>query len=150
MKNPFAVDRPYVVSFAALKEICAALSDERRRWAVTIDYMVEVTFTNPGEDGVPNDVSYRFPVVANLDLFGPEEGTMVCLYPPAAQAELSGLYLEDGKLCHDDMADWESFWFPLEAKLCTYSNRPAEILDGVLSQNGIHLAVAKPQKEKHS
>ena len=48
---------------------------------------------------------------------------MVCLYPLAAKVRERALYMENDKLCYDDMADWETFWFPIEAKLIGLNER---------------------------
>lgn len=137
MKNPFAVDIGFVVSLAALRDVCKALCDGEKRWWVD-GYnlnLATLCYNNPTGD-LPNEISFHFPIVAKLALLGEDEGTMVCLYPPAAQARQTGLYFEGSKLCHDAMADWESFWFPLEAKLWSYRN--TEIQTTTVKLQGDH------------
>lgn len=123
MKNPFPVDTAYVISLAALARLCEILSDTYRHWWIDqiSDTNVTVGYNNP-TGMLPNELSFTFPVVAKLTFLGDQEGTMICLYPAAAQSGKTGLYFEKDKLCHDDMADWERFWFPIEAKLGTFSH----------------------------
>lgn len=127
VKNPFPIDQCFVVSIAALREICQSLSESgEKKWQVVFpEHTVErgydfknvhVRYNNPS-GSLENHISYTFPVVAQLPLFKGEEGEMACLYSLAARSKESAFYMDGDELCHDDIGDWEAFWFPLEAKL---------------------------------
>ncbi len=127
VKNPFPIDQCYVVSIVALREICQSLSESgEKQWLVAFpqhslehgyDFKnVHIRYNNPS-GSIENYISFTFPVVAQLPLFEREEGEMVCLYSLAAHAKETALYMESDDVCRDDIADWEAFWFPLEAKI---------------------------------
>ena len=118
-----SVDRAFLVSVADLRNICHALTDEKREFRLAREDEKQVAVHyNDGPDDL-NALCYTFPIVANLCLpkfLAPrvdEAALMVCLHVYTGTSTRRGLYLEGDNLLGDFVEDWEKFWGPLEAAL---------------------------------
>jgi hypothetical protein len=130
--DPFGVDRAYVVSIRALREILQGISSLSDRWWIeeTRKYSVVVAHDRQPGSQIPGleTITFSFPKIASIPLFpDPEEGEILCLYPLARVAGKTGLYMQGGRLLADDFRDWEPFWRPLEKGL---AERRAKLFSG--------------------
>ena len=76
---------------------------------------VEIKFSNPDLLDMPNDVSFRFPVVDVGPWGNPEP--LVCLHASLACPASRGLYFEGPDLMYDGLEDFHRFWTPLRRVL---------------------------------
>jgi hypothetical protein len=103
--------------------VLTAINHGEHRWHFELDDDTEdlsltITYSNPLYGGLPNEVSFRFPVrQVSLPLFSGEETTYVCLHPDLAVTVQGGLYFEEGEVKGDGLYDWEVFWYPIRDEL---------------------------------
>ena len=119
MSNPFAVDKIYVISVKALREVLKEISTDEGRWWIAEDrpHNVVVGFTlgKMLADEL-NNILFKFPKIANVWLFG-EDGEIVCMYPISRETIQRGLYWDKDRLVCDEVRDWEAFWPPIKAAM---------------------------------
>lgn len=123
----FVACEQYVyLSLAGLRRIINHLNGTHGRWWLEdpvvphrrdrpfgVTGMIEVFHSKGGPDQVTDELSFLVPVVWHQD-FVDEDGTLVCLAPEVIQPGVEGLYLENGHVLMDCIADWQRFWGPLK------------------------------------
>ena len=112
------VDKAFLVGVDDLQELCGEL----KNYSLSVR-PGNVTITqHDGVNGL-NDVSFNFPIVADLSILralhkNPEGGLQACLHVYTRHEVRQSLHLqEDGQVLQDSVGDWDSFWNPLEALL---------------------------------
>lgn len=115
--NPFAIDRAYVVSVRALREVLMETSVRcESRWWVAENAAQDVTIGYRHTEDDLNVVLFKFPKIANIP-FPDNDGEIVCLYPISREAVQRGLYWENEELKNDEIRDWVDFWLPIKVVL---------------------------------
>ena len=113
MDNPFAVDRTYVVSVKALREVLKDISTPDTRWWVEDDHEHGVVVGYRAAEH--NDILFEFPKIASVPLL--PDGEIICLYPVSRSMVQRGLYWQENQLLNDEVRDWEEFWTPIRRGL---------------------------------
>jgi hypothetical protein len=118
------VDLGFVVNLETLREGLARLSDNGRTWWIASDPAdaldrgyVTVGHGDPGCLNRLNTLYYRLPL---LNEESPAAGTGhldILLHPSIVRPEQPGLYLERGRVLHDEIEDIQSFFFPIQRAL---------------------------------
>lgn len=112
------VDKAFLVGVDDLQEMCKDLKN----------YLLcikpgSLTITQHGGANGLNDISFNFPIVADLSILRaihnkPESGLQACLHVYTGWQVRQSLHLEEnGQVVQDSAGDWENFWSPLEALL---------------------------------
>jgi hypothetical protein len=120
MGNPYGVDKAYVISVKALREILKEISTDEGHWWIAEDksYSIVIGFAlgKMVADEL-NNILFEFPKVASISLFPDGDGEIVCVYPISREAVQRGLYWENNRLLNDEVKDWEAFWPPLKTAI---------------------------------
>jgi hypothetical protein len=109
----------FMADLTQLTNILASISHDSHFWSCPRNLpdgarQIIVRYTNPIYPGLPNDLSFGFPVLHEPIWFYPaRETTYACLSPYVAHPIQTGLYLEHGTLKEDALEDWNVFWPPL-------------------------------------
>jgi hypothetical protein len=117
MSNPLAVDRTYVVSVKALREILKEISTKDEHWWIENDHDYGTVVGYRCGSNELNNILFEFPKIASVPLFPDGDGEIICLYPVSRDVVQRGLYWEKNCLLNDEVKDWESFWPPIQRML---------------------------------
>jgi hypothetical protein len=105
----------FMADLTQLTNILASISHDSHFWSCPRNLpngarQIIVRYTNPIYPGLPNDLSFGFPVLHEPILFYPaRETTYACLSPYVAHPIQTGLYLEHGTLKEDAWKTGTSF-----------------------------------------
>src|SRR5262249_17129850 len=112
------VDKAFLIDVDDLRGLCGEL----KNYSLSLS-PGSVTITQHDVANGLNDVSFMFPIVADLSILRvfqekPECGLHACLHVYTGYQIRQSLHLEEnGQVVQDPVTDWESFWNPLEALL---------------------------------
>jgi len=125
----YEIDEGYIISLADLRCRLTAISHGAHQWTVEVvrkrslsckgelQSFALIGYTNPVMLGMPNYLSFLFPIVAQPEGKGNEVGTFICLHPSKATAVRYGLYFEGDAIKRDCLEDWTLFWLPVRESL---------------------------------
>jgi hypothetical protein len=118
------VDLGFVVSLATLREVLRSMSVNGRKWWIASDpadalesHTVTVAHGDPACRDRLNTLYFRVPVLNEGKPMAGTERLILLLDCSVVSAEQAGLYIEDGRVLNDEIADLESFFDPIQRAL---------------------------------
>jgi hypothetical protein len=122
--NVDSIELGFVVSLETLREVLKGLSVNGRRWWIASDpadaletHDLTIGHGDPGCKDRLNTLYFKVPVI-NGDKPTAGYGNLILLFDCSViSAEQHGLYLEDGRVWKDSLADLESFFDPIHRAL---------------------------------
>jgi hypothetical protein len=122
--NVDSIELGFVVNLETLREVLKGLSVNGRRWWIASDpsdaletHDLTIGHGDPGCKDRLNTLYFKVPVI-NEDKPVAGYGNLILLLDCSViAAEQHGLYLEDGSVWEDALADLESFFDPIERVL---------------------------------
>src|SRR5258708_18172399 len=119
-----AVELGIVVNLSTLRKVLKQISIGGRRWWIASDPQdatetgsITIGHGDPHCEDRLNTLYFRIPVVSNEV---PKAGTdrlVLLLDPSQVTAEESGLYIQDGRITQDCLADFSWFFAPINKPL---------------------------------
>jgi hypothetical protein len=118
------IDLGFVVSLETLRQVLKGLSVGGRTWWIASDpsdalesHTVTIGHGDPGCVDRLNTLYFRVPVLNEERPMAGMDKLILLLDCSVASAEQSGLYIEDGRVLKDEIADLESFFVPIRRAL---------------------------------
>jgi hypothetical protein len=112
----------FIVTLADLKRALESISTPTVRWMVTYTSpsgaeapKILVRHRNDEIAELETDISFIFPVAERRS--DKDEDTLVCLHPETMDTHSAGLYAVADGVQPDLLADFDTFWPPLQAAL---------------------------------
>jgi hypothetical protein len=120
------VDLGFVVNLETLRGVLKSMSVNGCKWWIASDpndaidtHTVTIGHGDPGCHDRLNTLYFCVPVLnEEMPIAGTDKLTLM-LDSSVVSAEQPGLYLEDGKVGHDSVADLQSFYDPIQQALLT-------------------------------
>jgi hypothetical protein len=120
------VDLGFVVNLETLRNVLKAMSVNGRRWWIASDpsdaidsHTITIGHGDPGCHDRLNTLYFRVPVLnEEMPMAGPNKLTLM-LDSSVVSAEQPGIYIEDGRVGEDTVADLQSFYDPIQRALLT-------------------------------
>ncbi len=118
------VDLGFVVSLETLRNVLKAMSVDGRKWWIASDpsdaidtHTVTIGHGDPGCHDRLNTLYFRVPVLnEEMPMAGTDKLTLM-LDSSVVFAEQPGIYIEDGRVGPDSVADLQSFYDPIQQAL---------------------------------
>jgi hypothetical protein len=118
------VDLGFVVNLATLRDVLKTMSVDGRRWWIASDpndatatHTITIGHGDPGCQDRLNTLYYRVPVLnEEMPMAGTDKLTLM-LDSSVVSAEQPGIYIEDGRVGEDSVADLQSFYDPIQRAL---------------------------------
>jgi hypothetical protein len=118
------IDLGFVVSLETLREVLKSMSINGRKWWIASDpsdametHTVTVGHGDPGCRDRLNTLYFRVPVLNEDEPRAGTEKLILLLDFSVISAEQAGLYIEEGRVLKDEIADLESFFDPIQRAL---------------------------------
>jgi hypothetical protein len=118
------VDLGVVVSLETLREVLKSMSVNGRKWWIASDpadalesHTVTVGHGDRGCRDRLNTLYFRVPVLNEDEPIAGTEKLILLLDCSVISAEEAGLYIEEGRVLKDEIADLESFFDPIQRAL---------------------------------
>lgn len=118
------IDLGLVVSLATLREVLARLSVNGCKWWIASDpadaldnRFVTIGHGDPRCVDRLNTLYYRLPVLNDVKPIAGTNKLIVLLDSSVVSPEQPGLYMENGRVLEDVIADVEYFFFPIKRAL---------------------------------
>ena len=124
------VDVGFVINIATLRTVLNTLNVGGRRFWIASDPAdaIESGFIMIGVGSRHctdrlNTISFRIPVLNPEMPFAGTDRVVVVVHHSVITAEVPGFYVEKGRVLRDDLADFESFYFPLKRALLDFLSK---------------------------
>jgi hypothetical protein len=118
------IDYGFVVSLETLRAVLKSMSVNGRRWWIASDpsdaldtHSVTVGHGDPRCHDRLNTLYYRIPVLNQERPMAGTDQLRLMLDSSVVWAEQPGIYVEDGRVGQDSVADLESFFDPIQRAL---------------------------------
>jgi hypothetical protein len=118
------VDLGFVVNLETLREVLKSMSVNGRKWWIATDprdaietHTVTIGHGDPGCVDRLNTLYFRVPVLNEERPMAGMDKLILLLDCSVISAEQAGLYIEDGRVLKDALADLESFFDPIQRAL---------------------------------
>jgi hypothetical protein len=118
------VEVGFVVNLGTLREVLKGLSINSRRWWVASDpsdalesHSVTVGYGDPGCVDLLNTLYFKVPVLSDEKPLAGTDRLILLLDCSVISAEQPGLYIEEGRVLEDPLADIEYFFIPIKQAL---------------------------------
>lgn len=111
-----------ILEFGELQAKLQTISDGPHQWIAKLvrdkpaekgwtRFYAEVSYSNPGLKGMPNELSFRLPAFPVQS--GDVVEFLICAHPSLIVPVQEGWYFEGDRLLRDPLEDFEMFWRPL-------------------------------------
>lgn len=118
------IELGFVVNLETLREVLKGLSVNGRRWWIASDpsdaletHTVTIGHGDPRCRDRLNTLYFRVPVLNEDKPMAGTDKLILLLDCSVVSAEQAGLYIEEGRVLKDEIADLESFFDPIQRAL---------------------------------